>query len=148
VHTAPVTAFRTSMSARDDRGQHSARPNSASPIRFDRASLRVEQARAALRHLRMLLADRRLDAEPALRRDLSEELLREIEGLGLALQRPTVRQAVARVRRAAGLPVPDAEGDLHLESGGIPMPVEAALAFLAVAIDPPEAAADDQQRAG
>ena len=94
-----------------------------------REQLLLEQVTAVHRQLRDLLHDASMRAEPELRPALADELLQEIEVLGLALQRPAVRQAAARVRRAVGLPLRDI--------AIVPMSVDTALAFLSLAIDPP-----------
>ena len=93
------------------------------------ASSWLYQARAALRQLRDLLTNELYADDPGFRLALAEDLLREIESLGLTAGRPTVRRTAAHVRAAIGLATPEST---------VPMPVETALAFLALAIDPPE----------
>jgi len=94
----------------------------------DRRSVLLDQANAVTRQLRQLLNDTSVSEEPELRLALADELIQEIEVLGLALHRPAVRQATLRVRRAIGLPTG--------EPPSVPMSSETALAFLSLAIDP------------
>lgn len=98
--------------------------------RADRRAVVLTQATAVWRQLRQLLGDATLAQQPELRLALADELIQEIDVLALALQRPAVRQATARVRCAIGLPIDDPPT--------VPMPLETALAFLSLAIDPPE----------
>ncbi len=125
-------------SARREDGQssdsHADRAEVTSPAP-SRPAILQQQAAAVCRQLRTLLHDASLRAEPQLRLELADELLQEIETVALALHRPAVRQASARVRRAIGLP-------LH-GIPVVPMSVETALAFLSLAIDPPGEMVDD-----
>lgn len=93
------------------------------------ASSWLHQARAALRQLRDLLTNDLYAGDAEFRLALADDLLREIESLGLTAGRPTVRRTAAHVRAAIGLSTSEST---------VPMPVETALAFLALAIDPPE----------
>jgi hypothetical protein len=93
------------------------------------ASTWLHQARSALRQLRDLLTNDLYAGDREFRLGLAEDLLREIESLGLTAGRPTVRRTAAHVRAAIGL---------STNESTVYMPVETALAFLALAIDPPE----------
>lgn len=101
----------------------------ADRFRGDRQAMLLSQATAVTRQLRQLLNDQNVLEQPELRLALADELIQEIEILGLGLQRPAVRQATARVRRALGLPVAESS---------VPMSLDTALAFLSLAINPPD----------
>ena len=93
------------------------------------ASTWLHRAHSAVRQLRDLLTNQIYANDHEFRLSLADELLREIESLGLTAGRPTVRKTAAHVRASIGLPTPEST---------VNMPVETALAFLAIAIDPPE----------
>lgn len=99
------------------------------PTRGDTAGSWRYQARTALHQLRDLLTNALYADDREFRLAVAEELLREIEALGLNAGRPTIRKTAAHLRASIGLPT--AESTVY-------MPVETALAFLALAIDPPE----------
>jgi hypothetical protein len=104
-------------------------------VQFDRGAHRytasswLHQSRSALRQLRDLLTNDLYADDREFRLAVADELLREIESLGLTAGRPTVRRTAAHVRASIGLATPEST---------VYMPVETALAFLALAIDPPE----------
>lgn len=104
-------------------------PRQTSVAPADFIAGKLEQARGVVRQLRQLLMDDAFRHDHELRLALADELLREVEGISLRVDRPSVRQTAARVRAAIGLPTADA--------GAVDMPVETALAFLALAIDAP-----------
>ena len=107
---------------------HHPEPSPSRAARPFTASDWLYRARCALSQLRDLLTNDLYAGDSEFRLALAEDLLCEIESLGLAARRPTVLRTAAHVRAAIGLPTVEST---------VPMPVETAIAFLALAIDPP-----------